>query len=98
MVGTMLKVPVIIGKLEIMTLDQIEKTIATWPDPWPELVASYQRFRNYKLDHAADDEDRTNATEVYKRCLLKVIEANEAQGIEVRRYGSSAKSLRDADR
>ena len=82
-------------KPEIMTLDEIEMTIVTWPDPWPELLASYQRLRNYKLDHALSDEDRRNATEEYKSCLFKIIESNEAQGLKERRYGAR---LRDMDR
>jgi len=56
-----------------MTPDQIEKTIAIWPHPWPELLGLYQRFRDEKLDNARSDEERTEATDEYKQWLLRVI-------------------------
>ena len=56
-----------------MNLADIERTVVTWPHPWPELLSLHQKIRDEKLDNALDDEDRKRATDEYKERLLRMI-------------------------
>jgi hypothetical protein len=50
-----------------MTLEEKEKLISTWPEPWPELLSTSQKLRDERLKHAEDDEIQPIKDEYEKR-------------------------------
>jgi hypothetical protein len=54
-------------------LTEIENIINTWSHPWRELLGIYQRVRDESLNRALNDEQRQQATDVYRERLLKMI-------------------------
>jgi hypothetical protein len=60
-----------------MNIQEIERIVCAWPEPWPDYLLALQRLRDWKLDHALSDDDRLPATRDYERDVRRMVRSEQ---------------------